>query len=144
MDRLDRAILDILKKNARASYAYMARTLGVSEGTVRKRVKSLLERGFIELFTIEEGNGIRALILINAKTNVDCPLIAKRLTEIDHVEKVYEVSGQYDIVAIIFARTTQEINDTLEKIRKVDGVERTYTCIVLKSHYPGGKETEEQ
>jgi len=137
LDKLDRSILNILKRDARASYTSMARQLGVSEATVRKRIKSLVEKGYIEMFTIEEGNGIRALILVNAKTDAHCPSIAKRLIQVRNVEKVYEVSGQYDIVAVIFTRSTQELNDVLEEIRGMEGVEKTYTCIVLRGHYPG-------
>jgi len=133
---VDRAILRILKRNARASYASIARALGLSESAVRKRVESLVERGVIERFTIEEGGGVRALVLISARTNVDCPALARRLTEIEAVEKVYEVSGQYDIVAVMFARSVEELNEALDKVRRTEGVERTYTCIVLKSYYP--------
>ena len=136
LDEVDRAILAILKRDARASYAQIARALGISESAVRKRVSSLIERGFIERFTVEEGNGIRAFILINLRVGADTSELVRRLLEVEHVERVYEVSGQYDLIAVAFARSTEEINEALERIRGIEGVERTYTCIALRGHYP--------
>ena len=135
LDEIDIAILNLLKKNARISYTRIAEKLGISESTVRKRVKALVEDGYIERFTIEQGRGIRAIVLINSKIESYCPSIAKKIVKIKGVEKVYEISGQYDLAAIIFAPSSREINEVIEKIRSIEGVERTYTCIVLDSHY---------
>jgi len=134
MEEIDRRILDLLRRDARESFASMAGKLGVSEATIRRRVRRLVEEGYIQAFTIEEGRGIKAIILINTRPSVSGPETARSLSRIDGVKRVYEVSGQYDLIAVIFADTTERLDDILEEIRRVEGVERTYTCIVLRSH----------
>ncbi|MEM4151114.1 MAG: AsnC family transcriptional regulator [Nitrososphaerota archaeon] len=53
LDELDRQIIELMRRDARRSYQSIGRELGVSEGTVRKRVKRLIKSGVIKRFTIE-------------------------------------------------------------------------------------------
>lgn len=135
MDGVDRRIVEMLKRNSRRSYSSISRELGLSEAAVRKRVQSLVERGIIERFTVAQGGGVRAYIMIECRTGANFPRMVGEILSIDGVEEVGEVSGQYDIIARLYAYTTEELNGILDRIRNVEGVEKTYTCIVLKSHY---------
>jgi Lrp/AsnC family transcriptional regulator of lysine biosynthesis len=49
------------------------------------------------------------------------------------VETVYEVTGEYDIVAVISGMNVVEVNECVEKIRRVEGIMKTNTMIVLRS-----------
>ena len=49
VDNLDSQIVQILKKDGRASNAHIARALGVSEGTVRRRLKMLIDGGVVHV-----------------------------------------------------------------------------------------------
>jgi len=65
LDDIDYKILEILRKNGRASYTEIAKAVGLSEAAVRKRVNSMAKRGIIRRFSIEysvEGE-VRALVL---------------------------------------------------------------------------------
>ena len=66
MDDLDRKIIAILQSNGRASNAQIARNVGVSEGTVRRRVRRLIEEAVIRVVAIPDleklGYGTVALI----------------------------------------------------------------------------------
>jgi Lrp/AsnC family transcriptional regulator of lysine biosynthesis len=53
--------------------------------------------------------------------------------KIPNVENVYEVTGQYDIVAVVSAMNIAEVNECIEKIRRVEGVTNTNTMIILRS-----------
>jgi Lrp/AsnC family transcriptional regulator of lysine biosynthesis len=59
--------------------------------------------------------------------------VSKSLRKFDNVETVYEITGQYDIAAIISGLNIVEVNECLEEIRRVDGVVNTNTMIVLRS-----------
>ena len=52
-DYYDRRILELLEQNSRIPYTEIARILGVSEGTVRRRINDLVDNGIIVRFTIE-------------------------------------------------------------------------------------------
>ena len=66
MDDLDRAILDVLRRDARTPYTEIASQVGTSEGTVRNRVDRMTEEGAIERFTIATRTGnIKAMIEVS-------------------------------------------------------------------------------
>lgn len=55
------------------------------------------------------------------------------MKELPNVEAVYEITGQYTIAAIISALNIAEVDDCVEKIRRIDGVVNTNTMIILRS-----------
>ena len=63
VDETDRAILSALRENSRQPYVDLAKTVGVSERTIRTRVRRLEEDGVIRSYTIrEKGIGLTALV----------------------------------------------------------------------------------
>ena len=65
------------------------------------------------------------------------------LAELDHLEELYEVTGEFDIVTLVSASDIEEFRDILKnKIMKIKGVKSTVSSIVLKAH-KGPKCTEE-
>ena len=59
--------------------------------------------------------------------------VSKKIQAITNVETVYEVTGEYDIVAVITGMNITEVNECLERIRNVEGVMKTNSMIVLRS-----------
>ena len=59
--------------------------------------------------------------------------VSKKIQEMPNVETIYEVTGEYDIVAVITGMSVTEVNDAIEKIRRVEGIMKTNTMIVLKN-----------
>ncbi len=83
-------------------------------------------------FSAKIPHKIEALILIKCKSNVYTSAIARKLRAIKGVNKVYEISGDYDIEMSLIADSAIELNDSLERIREVEGVVATETRLVLK------------
>ncbi|GAB6148771.1 HTH-type transcriptional regulator LysM [Stetteria hydrogenophila] len=136
LDERDYKLLELLRRNARASYASLARSLGLTESAVRKRIARLVKLGVIRRFTIDyevEGE-ISALILVKTSPPSKTPDVAAAILENQAVERVYEVTGEYDIVAVARARGAQEVNAIIDYIRSIPGVASTYTMIVLRAH----------
>jgi Lrp/AsnC family transcriptional regulator of lysine biosynthesis len=135
VDDKDREILRILKTNGRIGYIDIGKKIGLTEGAVRKRVKNLVENGVIRKFTIKAGlvEGTEAIALLATNPSLPTQEISKRILEIPNVETIYEVTGEYDIVAVISGLTVAEVNECIEKIRRVEGVTKTNTMIVLRS-----------
>ena len=134
MDTMDEEILAILKKDARESYVNIANQLNTSEGTIRGRVKKLVEQGIITRFTIRtKGKNVKALIAVQMDINAENPKWDK-IVEIDGVEMVYEVSGDNDLIAMVDVMSTENLNDIIEEIRGL-GVKSTRTMLILKEHF---------
>jgi DNA-binding Lrp family transcriptional regulator len=135
MDEIDGEIIKILKNHGRATYGKIGKKVGLSEGAVRKRINELVDSGIIRRFTVKVGltEGAEAIILISLNPSFPTSEISDILMEIPNVENVYEVTGQYDIVAIVSAMNIAEVNECIEKIRRVEGVTNTNTMIILRS-----------
>ena len=132
MDDLDREILDILRRDARAPYTEIAEQVGTSEGTVRNRVERLLEEGIIERFTVSTRTGnIKAMIEVSVKVNVHTTEITGRMAEWDQVDFVWQVSGEEDIVLIVDAVDTGAVNQLITRARELEEVENTKTRLIL-------------
>jgi DNA-binding Lrp family transcriptional regulator len=135
MDDVDKEILKTLKNNGRATYSKIGKRVGLSEGAVRKRIKALVNSGIIRRFTVKIGlkEGSEAITLLSIDPSFPTSDVSKRLKQFVNVETVYEITGQYDIAVVISGLNIEEVNECLEKIRRVDGVVNTNTMIVLQS-----------
>ncbi len=135
MDETDRKIIKILKNDGRAGYVELGNQVGLSEGAVRKRIKTLTDDGVIRKFTVKIGvaEGAEAITLLAINPSYPTQEVSKRIQEIPNVETIYEVTGEYDIVAVIGGMNVVEVNECIEKIRRVEGIMKTNTMIVLRS-----------
>ena len=135
MDDKDKEILKILKADGRAGYGEIGKRIGLSEGAVRKRIKVLAETEIIRKFTVKIGvaEGAEAVTLLAISPSLPTQEVSARLREIPNVETIYEVTGEYDIIAVISGMNVVEVNECIEKIRRVEGITKTNTMIVLRS-----------
>jgi Lrp/AsnC family transcriptional regulator of lysine biosynthesis len=136
VDEIDQRILLMLRENGRASYTEIARRIGLSEAAVRKRISSLIRRGIIRRFSIEytlDGE-VRALVLVKTAPPMKTPEVAEMIRVLEGVEAVYEVTGEYDIAALVRGMGIGYINRCIDSIRSIQGVVSTYTMIILRAH----------
>jgi len=135
MDEKDIEIIKLLKEDSRAGYGEMGAKVGLSEGAVRKRIKTLSEEGVIRKFTVKIGvaEGSQAITLLVTNPAHPTQEVSKKIQAIPNVETTYEVTGEYDIVAVISGMNVTEVNECIEKIRRVEGIIKTNTMIVLRS-----------
>ncbi len=125
----------MLKNDSRAGYGDIGEKIGLSEGAVRKRIKTLSDEGVIRKFTVKIGlvEGAQAITLLATNPSHPTQEVSKKIQDIQNVETIYEVTGEYDIVAVISGMNVMEVNECVEKIRRVEGVMKTNTMIVLRS-----------
>lgn len=135
VDEIDEHILRLLDDNSRMSYVDIGRTVGLSEGAVRNRVQALVSGGVIKRFTIEKASthGVRALTMIAVDPGTPTYEVSKRVNRLAGVERIYEVTGEYDIVMVSSGSSIEGINKVIEDVRKIEGVEKTNTIIVLRT-----------
>ena len=135
VDAIDEKILKALMENSRKTYVEIGTLVGLSEGAVRNRVQALVNSGTIRKFTLEVAPSIRvrSLTMISVDPSIPTYTISKKVKELSGIESIYEVTGEYDIVCVVSQRDIEGLNQTIEEIRKLDGVVKTNTVIVLRT-----------
>ncbi len=135
VDEIDERILDLLEEDARMTYVEIGKIVGLSEGAVRNRIQNLTSTGGIKKFTIEKStsHGVRAVTMIAVDPSTPTYEVSMSVSELDGVERVYEVTGEYDIMLVSSSVNIDGINQCIEDIRKIVGVEKTNTIIVLRT-----------
>lgn len=146
MDALDRKIIVALRENGRATYAELGRQVGLSASTVHERVGKLEAAGVITGYhaMVEPnavGLGVTALVGIQPSDTGDDDLIAAALADLPEVESCYAVAGEEAFVVKVRVSTVDELERTLGRLRRVDGVARTRTTVVLSTRFEGRPNT---
>jgi DNA-binding Lrp family transcriptional regulator len=131
MDELDLGIMKMLKADSRASFVEIAKKFGITEGAVRLRVKKLVGEKAIRKFTIETAEGTMAVVMVSTSRSIPTSKVSGAIKGLG-IDRVYEVSGSYDIICFIEAESIGNLNSTIERIRSIQGVEDTQTSMVLK------------
>ena len=134
-DKTDEKILEFLQKNSRESFVEIGKKLKLSESAVRRRVKNMVDNRTIEKFTVQigEANNTSAIVLVSVDSSIDTSKVSAKLTKLNAVKTVYEITGQYDICVIVSAPNITEINKCIDDLRKIPGVIDTNTVIILKT-----------
>jgi DNA-binding Lrp family transcriptional regulator len=129
---MDEEILAILKKDARMPFVTIAKKLRTSEGTIRARVKKMVNEGIIRSFTVRTASkNVKALVEIKINVNINTTNISKGIRKIPGVDSVYEVSGDNDIVALVDVMSTKDLNAIIETIRRLEHTVATKTQLIL-------------
>lgn len=135
LDELDRNLVALLQANARASVADLARQLGVARTTVLARIARLERTQVIAGYSVRLGQDVLDAsiyayvgIILAPKYGKD---VLKRLDRMPEVQLLCAVSGEYDYVAWLRADSPDRLNDLLDQIGTLEGVERTTTSIIL-------------
>lgn len=134
-NEFDQRILEILRVDSRKSFVEIGKELGLSESAVRRRMKNLIDDGSISRFTIEENSDKKtsAITLLSVSSATDTNSVVSKLQTIKGVKVIYEITGQYDIAVILSSGSINEINSSIDDIRRIEGVSDTDTVIILRT-----------
>lgn len=139
MDDLDRRLLHTLSKDVRISISELARVLGVSRSTAQGRLKRLETDGTIARYAIEYGEKysqslIRAHVLIKVEQKLTGQALAA-ITKMPEVTALYAVSGDYDMIGIIAAESTEKLSNILDHLADLVGIQRTTSLVILETKF---------
>jgi Lrp/AsnC family transcriptional regulator, regulator for asnA, asnC and gidA len=137
IDELDQQLIDILSKDARTSNRRIAADLGVTEGTVRGRIRRLQKEGLIAFTAITsfELADSTKMAFIGAQVEVDrVREIAQKISAIDDINAVMVTMGRFNITAICLFNELDRLHELAsEKILSIDGVHHVETSIAVKT-----------
>ncbi|MCZ8256413.1 MAG: Lrp/AsnC family transcriptional regulator [Bacteroidia bacterium] len=137
MDDTDRQLLSLLRDDARASVASIAKVLRVSRGTVQNRLARLEADGTITGYTVRlkpqaEGHRIRAFMTVAVEGNrTDAVLAALRGDPA--VSALHTTNGRWDMVAELQADSLEAFDRVLSRIRLLEGIANTETSLLLST-----------
>lgn len=136
VDDLDKRILAILYEDGRASFADIGRRLGVSENTVRFRFNRLLKNGVIRRVTVLTDHaklGLRnsAALMIKIESS-ELDKVLEELKAMREVYNIYQLSGDYDAIAVVIGFDLNHVRQVVENIKKIRGVLSVNTYVTLR------------
>lgn len=137
IDDVDRALIALLRENARMTVVELARRLGLSRTTVTGRLARLEDVGAILGYTVKLAGEIESS-LVRAHVSVTCHPKASAgveaaLRRIPEVRQLLSVSGPFDLIVVIASPSIAELDVLIDRIGALDGVDRTSSAIVLSS-----------
>jgi Lrp/AsnC family leucine-responsive transcriptional regulator len=141
LDRRDLDILGVLQADARATYAEVAKRVGLSPSSVHQRVRKLEEQGVIAGYGAKVnlealGLFVTALVAVTPLDPRQPDDVPDRVLELAEVEACYSVAGEANYVLKVRTRTTEHLEDLLRRIREKAGVQ-TRTTVVLSIPFEG-------
>ena len=138
LDETDRAIIAQLQYDGRMSFTDIAAKLGISEGTVRRRVKQLMDDGVLQVVAIVEPQllGWNAAGMIGVTVQAgQIDAVAQQLAQFPEVSYLFMASGEFDLFVEVFCKDREHFVSFLnQKLHQVVGVQRTQTFMILKMY----------
>jgi Lrp/AsnC family leucine-responsive transcriptional regulator len=142
VDDIDRRLLAALVRDARTSYADLAREVGLKAQSVHERVRKLEREGVLRGSSADidpraVGLGVSALVGLHQREGVDADEIVTALREVPEVEDCWFVAGDEAFVVKVRVADLDDLDRTLRVLRHVPGVTRTRTTVVLSTSVEG-------
>jgi DNA-binding Lrp family transcriptional regulator len=143
LDGLDRQLIEILSHDARISNRKIATSLGVTEGTVRGRIRRLQQDRLIAFTAITsfgmENSSKLAFIGVQADVG-DVQDIARRIAELPLVNGVLITMGRFNILVICLFDDIEKLHEVgSDQILALPGVHHVETSIAVKTMKYNGR-----
>ena len=135
LDDLDLDLISELQRDSRQTNIQLARKFGVTETTIRRRLDKIVTSGAIRFTIIANpkmfGYDLAVLMLFNTNIGM-AKTVAQRLAEKPNIYDIALITGQYDIVACGYFRSTEELFDFLTgELTDIEGIDTVQSCTVL-------------
>lgn len=136
LDEIDRRILDLLHADGRMAFTAIAKELGISEATVRKRVNRLTDEGVLHIVGVVNpayiGRPVTAIVGVHTEGQ-DVDEIVSKLLEWSEVRHASVCAGTYDLMLEVNVESNEALFHFLTKrLRAVPGVVGSDTSLVMK------------
>lgn len=137
VDEVDNKIISALRRDGRKSNVDLGREIGVSEGTIRKRVARLIQEGVMQVIAVANPQklGYQIEVLIGVHADIDkVKDSVERLSAMEEIRTVSICSGVYDMVMVALFRDNDELlGFLLNKLGVIPGIRKTETSYLLRT-----------
>jgi Lrp/AsnC family leucine-responsive transcriptional regulator len=140
VDEIDRSLVAALGADARASFAQLARLVGLSAPSVQERVRRLERRGIITGYhaAVDQrlaGLGVTALVGVHQTESAELADVAERLAGVVEIEDCFFVAGDNAFVVKVRVPDVAALESTIGRLQRIDGVAQTRTTVVLSTKW---------
>jgi len=140
LDDIDIRLIAELRRDGRASISDLATRLKLARATVRSRIERLMASGEIAGFTVltradVSAAPVRGLTLIGIEGRGTERIIA-HLQGMPAVQAVHSTNGRWDLIVELATDTLQELDDTLVRMRRFEGITSSETNLYLSTRRP--------
>jgi Lrp/AsnC family transcriptional regulator, leucine-responsive regulatory protein len=141
LDAIDCHILSLLRRDGRMSHAAIAKEVGLSGPAVHDRVRKLEGRGVIagysavlDPMSLDRSHVAFIMVTLSEGSEfaIDDPIVARICDEPDVLE-FHRIAGQDCYLLKVRTATNRDLEQLLRRIRRIRGVARTRTTIVLST-----------
>ena len=134
LDKVDRAIVEWLSRDARTSNRQIAQELGVTEGTVRSRIKRMEDEKLIRITAVTNIDRFRdaalAYVWVEVERSEKIEAVAKQMAAMKEFGFVGVMMGRFDILGITMVRNTEHLARFVHRnINSLEGVRRTESTL---------------
>jgi Lrp/AsnC family transcriptional regulator for asnA, asnC and gidA len=134
LDQLDKAIVAALAPDARVSNRRLAERLGVTEGTVRGRIRRMERAGQVRITAVTNidrfADAVLAYIWIEVERSAQATAVAKALARVKELGFVGVMLGRADILAITMVSGTEDLARFIDaRISPIAGVRRVESTL---------------
>ena len=138
LDDVDRKIISYLQYDGRMPYTSIASELGITEATVRRRVKQLNKRGKLQIVAIVQPRDLgwneAAMIGITVKAN-RVSHVVNEISKLPEVTYLFQAAGEFDLFAEVYCKDrTHFISFLNERLQQIPDIERTQSFMILQMH----------
>ncbi len=135
LDAVDRRIIEEMRSDCRRSYRQLAQAVGLSPASLMERVRKLEKNGYVKGYSarldfLRLGYEFMAIVQISI-SHGSLLDVQERIAKLPGVAAVYDVTGQYDSIAILMCRSRSELSGLIKRILAIAHVEKTNTNMVL-------------
>jgi Lrp/AsnC family transcriptional regulator for asnA, asnC and gidA len=143
LDDTAKRIIELLQEDGRASYAAIAKAVGLSEAAARARVQKLLDSEIMQVVAVTDPMqvGFTRQAMIGVRTEGDPLRVGDRLAELTEVDYVVTTAGSFDLLVEVVCEDDPHLLDVIRQIRELEGVVSSETFVYLKlnkQHYNWG------
>ncbi len=135
LDQTDERIVELLREDGRMAYRALARELGLTEATVRSRVKRLEESNAMRVVAVTdfEAAGYDFLLAVGVQVEGRSPaLVSEELARFDEVFSINVVIGTYDLELLVVAQDQESLSELIyERLASLPGVRRVVPSIAV-------------
>lgn len=140
MDDLDQRLIAALRRDGRATLSDLAHDLGVTRTTVRSRMARLVASGEVAGFTVLTRADVapapvRGLMMLQVEGR-GTDRVMRRLSGLPEVTAFHTTNGTWDLIVEVGTGTLEEFDEALFAIRRIEGVTRSETNLLLSSRRP--------
>lgn len=141
MDKLDHRLIQALRRDGRASISQLASDLGATRGTIKAHLDRLRASGEVSGFTVLTRNdvaahAVRGLMMLGIEGR-GTERVMRALGQLPAVQAVHSTNGTWDLIVELGTDTLEALDEVLFRIRRIDGVIRSETHLLLSTRRGG-------